>query len=272
MNNILLSESISEYALIDFDKLLLKSPHLLPEGADIKSALVILMPYRHKGIAPTDGLNAGLFARCKDYHLYFKELAKRLVPRLEALSGGRVWGFADHSPIDEKNAAMMGGLGFIGKNGLLINKRYGSYVFIGEFLFEKQLPELLHKTENSCLECGECLKACPTKAIKSGGVDISNCLSFISQKNKKTEGDGAVLAKHRTLWGCDICQQVCPHNKNAAYSPLPFFNEEIITDFTKELLEEMSEENYKKYAFSYRKRKVIVENFLTAKGKYDIIT
>jgi len=271
MNKLLSAENISEYAVIDFDKLSVKNPRLLPEDVDVKSTLVILMPYRHKNITVKDGLNAGLFARCKDYHGYFAQLAKRLIPTLEGFSGGRVLGFADHSPIDEKGAALMCGLGFMGKNGLLINKRYGSYVFIGEFLFEKRLPELLHKTDGTCLNCGACIKACPTNAICHSGTDIRNCLSFISQKKKKAEEDTSLLSEHRTLWGCDICQQVCPHNKNVSYSPIPYFNEEVIDNFSFELLEGMSEENFKKYAFSYRKREVITQNFLTAVGKYDIM-
>lgn len=271
MNNLLLNENISEYAVIDFDRLLVINPRLLPRDADIKSALVILMPYRHKNITPRDGLNAGLFARCKDYHLYFAELAKRLVPKLEALSGGRVWAFADHSPIHEKNAAKTCGLGFMGKNGLLINKRYGSYVFIGEFLFEKRMAELLRSTETDCLNCNACIKSCPTLAIGKDGVDIKSCLSFVSQKNKKTDEDISLLAKHKTVWGCDICQQVCPCNKNTSYSAIPYFNENLIEDFSLELPDGMSEEMFKKYAFSYRKREVITQNFLTAVGKYDIM-
>lgn len=272
MDKLLLNENISEYGVIDFSKLRIITPHLLPKDTEIKSTLIILMPYRHKDITATDGLNAGLFARCKDYHLYFKELAERLIPKLESISGGKVYGFADHSPIHEKDAARMCGLGFIGKNGLLINKRYGSYVFIGTFLFEKHLNEVLHQTDNTCLSCNACLTACPTGAIGKGGVDITLCLSCISQKSKKTDGELTLLKKHSTLWGCDLCQQVCPHNKSCEYSPIPYFAEDVITDFSEELLTEMSEENYKKYAFSYRKRKVIIQNFLTANGKYDIIT
>lgn len=271
MDKLLSTENITEYGIIDYKKLKVITPHLLPKDASAKSALIILMPYRHKDIKTTDGLNAGLFARCKDYHLYFKQLSQRLIPKLEALSHGRVWGYADHSPIHEKDAARSCGLGFIGKNGLLINKRYGSYVFIGTFLFEAPMQELLHSADNTCANCNACIEACPTKAIGRCGVEVSNCLSFISQKNKKTEEDNSVLENHRTLWGCDICQNVCPHNRDALFSPIPYFAENVITDFTKELLEEMEEEIYKKYAFSYRKRKVIVQNFLTATGKYDIM-
>ena len=272
MKTLLQSKSITEYAVINFNKLKVINPRLLPERIDIKSALVILIPYRHEDIKATDGLNAGLFARCKDYHGYFNALAKDLIPYFEKTSGGRVFGFADHSPIHEKDAALKCGLGFIGKNGLIINKRYGSYVFIGEFLFEKQLPELLHKTEPGCLACNACIHACPTQAIDKGGVKINECLSCISQKNNKTTEELTLLAENRTLWGCDICQQVCPHNNGASYSLLPYFAEDIITEFTEDLLCSMNEENYKKYAFSYRKRKVIIPNFLTAKGKYDIMT
>ncbi len=271
MEKLLLKEGITEYGIVDFNKLKVINPRILPEG-QIGSALMILMPYRHEGVHLTDGLNVGLFARCKDYHAYFLSLKEKLLPVFEAKSGGKVYGFADHSPIHEKDAAAKCGLGFIGKNGLLINKRYGSYVFIGTFLFEKTLKEKIISTENSCIGCDACLSACPTGAICKNGVNAAVCLSCISQKSKKTVEELVVLHKNRTLWGCDICQTVCPHNANAAYSTIPYFAEELITAFTEELLCEMSEEIYKKYAFSYRKRKVIIQNFLTAMGKYDIIT
>ncbi len=271
MEKLLFKEGITEYGIIDFEKLKVINSRLLPKGT-ISSALMILMPYRHEEMRFTDGLNVGLFARCKDYHAYFALLKEKLLPDLEAKSGGKVYGFADHSPIHEKDAAAKCGLGFIGKNGLLINKRYGSYVFIGTFLFEKQLKERTAGTESTCIGCGACLSACPTAAIGKDGVTIERCLSCISQKSSKTDEELEVLSKNRTLWGCDICQKVCPHNSNAAYSTIPYFAEELIAEFTEELLCKMSEENYKKYAFSYRKRKVIIQNFLTAKGKYDIIT
>ena len=267
MNKLLSAENISEYAVIDFDKLSVKNPRLLPEDVDVKSTLVILMPYRHKNITVKDGLNAGLFARCKDYHGYFAQLAKRLIPTLEGFSGGRVLGFADHSPIDEKGAALMCGLGFMGKNGLLINKRYGSYVFIGEFLFEKRLPELLHKTDGTCLNCGACIKACPTNAICHSGTDIRNCLSFISQKKKKAEEDTSLLSEHRTLWGCDICQETCPHTiaakrNGTVYSPIPFFQEASIPELTLSIFDEMSDTEFAGRAYAWRGRDTIRRNLL----------
>lgn len=264
--------NIYEYGIIDFEKLSVINPRLLPKDIDIKSALVFLMPYRCKGVMVEDTLNAGLFARVRDYHAYFALLSKTLIPELEAETGSRVWGFADHSPINEKQAASLCGLGFIGKNSLLINKRYGSYVFIGVFLFSERLKEHTKDINGQCGSCSLCKEHCPTLAIGEGHVDIDACLSAISQKKKKSEEERVLLKRTKTVWGCDLCQLCCPFNRAAEFSDIEYFSENVITCFSAEIIDGMDEETYKNYAFSFREKKVISENCLTAEGNCDIIT
>jgi len=272
MEQLLLDEKISEYGIIDFEKLEIITPHLLPKNAEIKSALVILIPYRRDDIIIKDKLNAGLFARCKDYHVFFNGIAEKLKPKFESYSGGKVFAFADHSPIHEKNAAVKCGLGIKGKNGLLINKKYGSYVFIGVFLFEKKLEERIHTCTIKCNGCNACLNACPTKALCADGYEVSKCLSAISQKKTKNANELIALKGNKTVWGCDICQQACPLNTNVESSPIEYFSDDVITDFYTCKLKDMDDATYRKYAFSYRKRDVITQNFLTATEGYDIIS
>lgn len=271
IKKLLKAESITEYAIIDYDKLNIINPHLKKEGVEYQSALIVLIPYRHKNLEFADNYNVGLFARCMDYHLYAKMLFDRLIPKLKDEYQCEIKGFADHSPINEKDAACKAGLGFIGKNGLLINDKYGSYVFIAEILFTEKLEESLRRCKTTCLGCGACEKSCPTNALDKCFFQQEKCISAISQKKSKSDAEKKILYNTRTVWGCDICQTVCPHNKNAQYSSIDFFSKDIILNFSENTLKSLSDEEYKNHAFSFRPRSVIEENFLTANGKCVII-
>ncbi len=266
---LLAKEGITEYGIIDFRKLNVINKKLLPDE-EINSAMMVLTPYKHNSCMAQDGFNAGLFARCMDYHKYFDDLFARVIPNLRNLAGGNVYGFADHSPIHEKDAAAKCGLGFIGKNSLLINRKYGSFVFIGTLLFTSALDEYIHHIESGCGNCDACIQSCPQKAIHDS-VDITRCLSALSQKRKKNDSDIELLCETKTVWGCDICQNVCPYNKNAEASDIDYFKKGFITNFSDELINNMSENEYKSRAFSFRERKVIVENILTAMNNRGII-
>lgn len=263
------AECISEYGIIDFKKLRVLNSKLLPKE-NTNSALMLAIPYRCAKSDYDDGFNCGLFARCLDYHKYFEQLFIKIIPPLREYTGGAVYGFADHSPIDEKDAAYKCGLGFIGKNSLLINKRFGSFVFIGTLLFEKALDERILECIGECGECTACEKACPAKAI-CDGINVKKCLSAISQKKRKGESETALLAKTATVWGCDLCQNACPYNKNAELGNIEYFKKDIINCFSANLIETMSDEEYKSRAFSFRERKVIAENILTTVNNRGII-
>lgn len=254
-------EGIEEYGIIDFDKCKIINPRLLPDD-NIQSALFILMPYRYPA-AIKDSYNMGFFARIPDYHRVFGKLAKRLIPALETAVGCKVYAFADHSPVYEKGGAASCGLGFIGKNSLLINHRYGSFVFVGCFLFTERLAPVVREVVGDCGNCSLCQKACPAGAIRGDGLSVDSCLSALSQKKRKSEGELELLHKTNTIWGCDICQSACPYNKEAEQAPLKGFQVGLLDDVTAELIASMDEDTYKKYAFSFREKKVIAQNFLT---------
>ena len=257
------SEGILEYGIIDMNKLSTRNPRLLLEVTGFKSALIFLVPYRFKGLKARDGINAGHFARCRDYHLWFDGLFKRALPVLRKISGGAVRGYADHSPINESEAAQLCGLGFRGRNTLLINPRYGSFVFIGSFFFERHLEESIKNgaRDSSCGSCFSCVDNCLAGALNRDGVDLSKCLAAVSQKKRKTEEEKALLKQTRTLWGCDRCQDACPRNSDVEESGIPYFKEGFIESFSPELVGGMSDEKFAEYAFSFRGRKVFAENF-----------
>lgn len=226
------------------------------------SVLVFLIPYFHE--MPD---NLSVYAASEDYHFYANGLYTRLLQRLkECFPEGEFLGFADHSPIDERDAAVRAGLGIFGKNRLLLSKEYGSYQFIGEILCTLP-PEALGSVRLSpftfCIGCNACLSACPTGILRG---ENSECLSAITQKKGElSEEEEALMRKVGTAWGCDECQKVCPYNKEAlfqktAYTDIPFFKENLIMHLDTETVEKMDEDAFSRRAFAWRGRKTVLRN------------
>ena len=172
-------------------------------------------------------------------------------------------GFSDHSPINERDAAIKAGLGMIGMNSMLINPKYGSYIFIGSIFTTLELETVFYDAV-ACIKCGKCVEACPTGALVNG---FDKCLSFITQKKNKTEEDIRTILNNYSIWGCDICQDVCPYNKNAEDSPISFFDENIINHLTTSIVNDMDDDEFEKRAFSWRGRKTILENLSLSVNK-----
>lgn len=228
----------------------------MPKGA--LCAVLFLVPYYVKD----DGeRNISLYAVSRDYHRYFTLLEVKIRDELSRVGSqnlARVMG--DISPIDEKSAAIALGLGVRGRNRLLINNKYGSYVFIGEVYTDAEISlfsDGLVSPNGRCAECGACEGACPS--YLSGGGE---CLSDITQKKKLCEADEALLSEYarRCIWGCDICQEVCPHNKGIAETPIDFFEKERIPHLTREILDSMDEKAFAERAYAWRGRAVIERN------------
>ncbi|MBE6591621.1 MAG: epoxyqueuosine reductase [Ruminococcaceae bacterium] len=228
------------------------------------AVLIFLAPY----FVGEEEANISLYAVSKDYHLYFKELSGRFSD-VFGLGEGDFALFGDNSPIDEVDAATAFGLGVRGDNGLVINEKYGSYVFIGE-IFLSFVPEgtVFSKRgeKRECLHCKSCVKACPESALVKG--DMSNCLSAISQKRRISDREAELLKKHCVIWGCDLCQKKCPMNKNANITPIRFFYEDRIPQITREVIDKLVlEEKFSQRAFSWRGKDVILRNLnLTFQG------
>lgn len=255
------NEGITECACIPFSDSEVLFPHYMPEDA-VKSVIVFLVPYRTAD-KPEDGYGISCYARVKDYHGYMKGLFERLTKPLSEAVGGRVYGFSDRSPLNEKLCAARAGLGVIGRNSLLINRRYGSYVFIGVFLSTSE-PEDEEKTSVQCPVCGECSKACPGGAINDFGIDAQKCLSGLSQKKKLTEEEQKKLTDNRICWGCDVCQNVCPLNADTEYSHIGYFTNTFLSRLSPEVIASMSDEEFSMCAFSWRGKETIIRNMIAA--------
>lgn len=243
--DILNNEKIEYFSFISAEKAEVINPRLLPSWA--KNVIVFLIPYRTD---KTEKHPLAHFARIRDYHGFASQLFDRIVPKLqESFEGGCFKGFADHSPVNERKLAFRCGLGDLGKNGLILNEKYGSYVFIGEIFTNVDLTEIITPPKRLCTDCGKCLKACPKE---------TTCISEISQKKRKTEEDFLILKKNNVVWGCDRCQEACPLNLNGSLSPFEYFYKGKLS--SPEDILSMDEKTFGSYSFSYRGRSVIAEN------------
>ncbi len=222
-----------------------------PHAATI---LIAAFPY-YAGAA--DG-NLSLYARGTDYHLVLGEKLKTICDILsEKYPSYSFLPSVDASPLPEREAAWLAGVGLRGKNGLVIVPPYGSYVFLGGIVTDKplDLPETAPAPD--CLSCGKCVAVCPSGALTEGGVDPSRCLSALTQrKGELTEEEAELVRKHPLIWGCDLCQAVCPYNAAPAITPLAPFREDLIFSLTGADLEGLTHRAFQaKYpgrAFTWR--------------------
>ena len=223
-----------------------------------KSAIIFLLPY-YAG----EGKNLSAYATARDYHIAIREHTCELIEELQRLFPEcRARGYGDHSPIDERDAALSAGLGILGDSGLLINEKYGTYIFIADVLTDIPPEELgesgAAKPHLRCISCGKCRYACPTGILRG---ESGECLSAITQrKGDLTEDEVDLMRKFNTVWGCDLCQSACPYNKEPKITPISFFLEDRITTLTSERLSKMSKDEFAQRAFAWRGRKTVERN------------
>lgn len=198
-----------------------KAAERLPK--DAKTVIVCVFPYLTADDGPR---NISRYAAVPDYHRVAGELLEQVCAALREMYPYEFVGFADNSPIREVDAALRAGLGVLGKNSLMIHPVYGSWVFLGSIVTDMEL-ELTEREKAFCIGCGACVKACPGKCISDGRIDSECCVSSISQKKGDLTPEEELLVKEGgLLWGCDICQQVCPMNRNAAETPIEAFRQD----------------------------------------------
>jgi epoxyqueuosine reductase len=190
------------------------------------------------------------YAFGKDYHEVIREKLKEFLFLLQQEIGeiqGR--GFVDSAPVLERTWAKKSGLGWIGKNGNLITKQSGSFFFIATLIVDVALEYDNHMLKDYCGSCTKCIDTCPTNAILPDKIiDGSKCISYFTIELKDALLPDEMKGKFNNwMFGCDICQDVCPWNRFSKphneihFTPIP----EILNLSTKEW-EEMSEENFNK--------------------------
>lgn len=192
-------------------------PTLLEEGA--KSVISLLYNYyTPEKQKDTETPIISKYAFGIDYHLVIREKLNQLLEYIQTNFGevkGR--GFVDSAPVLERAWAQKAGLGWVGKNGNLLNKQLGSFFFISELIIDLELSYDSEITQNHCGECTRCIDACPTQAIVSPGqVDGSKCISYLTIELKDEIPIEFKGKMQNRVFGCDICQDVCPFNKKRA--------------------------------------------------------
>ena len=198
-------------------------PRKLVPGA--KSVISVLLNYY-----PEDGQVDGVpkiskYAYGRDYHKVIRGKLKRMLAGIHDEIGqvhGR--GFADSAPVMDRAWARRGGLGWIGKHSLLLSKKAGSFYFIGELIVDLELDPDGPSTDH-CGSCTACMDACPTDAIVSPTVvDSNKCISYLTIEYKKALPTEFQDKMEQWVYGCDICQDVCPWNRFSSPHQEPDFN------------------------------------------------
>ncbi len=225
----------------NFDKRL--DPRKLHEGA--KSVVSLLYNYYPEEILPSENnYKISKYAYGKDYHFVVRDKLKLLMRFIHDEIGevsGRV--FVDSAPVMEKAWASKSGLGWQAKNANLINKKHGSYYFISELIIDLELPQDAAATDH-CGSCTKCIDACPTEAIIAPYVvDGSKCISYFTIELKEAIPMSMKGKFDDWIFGCDVCQDVCPWNRfssshhQSLFEPHPF-----LKDFDKGSWEDISRE------------------------------
>lgn len=179
--------------------------------------------------------------------------------------------FVDNAPLMDRAIAYRSGMGFYGKNGFIINPIYGSYIFLGHILVNVDLIDRQDIKKQSCDNCNKCINSCPTKALKEGlDFNANRCISYLTQKKgilKRWERKAIV----NNIYGCDICQEVCPINKRA----LPSIHKEFQSslDMSRPTIEKILSMDKEKFKITYgntsagwRGIKILKRNAIIALG------
>lgn len=221
-------------------------PTKIVEGA--KSVISLTYNYYSEKTYEDSNFKISKYAHGNDYHSVIKNKLKDLFEYIKEKTGdinGRV--FVDSAPILERAWAKKGGLGWIGKNTNLISKKNGSFFFLCEIILDLEL-EYDHIETDHCGSCTACIDACPTNAIvEPYVVDGSKCISYYTIELKNNIPDYAKNTYDDWIFGCDICQDVCPWNRFSKPHKEPLFNsDDEFLSISKNDWIEMTKETFNK--------------------------
>ncbi|MBC3795516.1 tRNA epoxyqueuosine(34) reductase QueG [Acetobacterium tundrae] len=239
-----------------------------------KSGIVIGVSSYQKLKKPSDDKKRADLASVswgEDYHVVLRNLINHLMEKInENLTAQRkptvtYKAFVDNSPLIDRGSAYRAGLGFFGKNNLLISQTLGSYFFIGQVLLDVEIAfNPAQKISNGCGDCRRCLDACPYQALGEGyTLDPSRCISYITQKKTLSTDEEKRVKTY--LYGCDLCQKVCPYNKDLKKTSERRFwtSPELAYPDIEDILvmtNKIFKERFGKTAAGWRGKKTIVRN------------
>jgi epoxyqueuosine reductase len=235
--------------------------------ADSKSVVSLMYNYYpEEDLSKSDSYKIAKYAYGKDYHFVVKDKLKDFMSRIhEEIGevGGRI--FVDSAPVMERQWAAKSGLGWLGKNSLLLNKQRGSFYFLAELIIDLELEED-GPMQDYCGTCTKCIDACPTDAIVGDGVvDASKCISYLTIELKDDLPTEFSDKMENWVFGCDICQDVCPWNRfskphqEEAFNPHPLLAKSDKKDW-EEMTKEVFNEVFRKSAVKRTKYSGLMRN------------
>ncbi len=222
-------------------------PRLLVD--DAKSVISLLVNYfPGKDLEYNSPLKVSKYALGEDYHHVIKEMLFKLAADLKSEAGDinfRV--FTDSAPVLDRAWAVNSGLGWIGKNSMMITRKHGSYFFIAEIITDLELEYDDPFGGNYCGDCSRCMDACPTGAIVAPRtLDASKCISYLTIELKDSIPQEFKGKTDNWIFGCDVCQDVCPWNKfSIKHTIKPFEPTGKWTEWSREIWENIEEKEFK---------------------------
>lgn len=259
LNSIITSHNIEIFGYCNFNDILPLLPCRAVARIPLNAKSVIMCAFPYLVREYDNNKNISYYACVPDYHVVVMDVLKKLSAKLKNIFPDYSFQpFTDSSPIREVKASKLAGLGCIGKNGLLITKKYGSFVFLGEIVTDMPLQNTSY--DNRCIGCGLCEKNCPTKSIYNNTICEDTCLSAITQKKGElSEYEKSLMISNHTAWGCDKCQTICPMNKEA--------KETYLDSFISGSNHYLTEDNITKLgAYYWRGKKTILRNIQILNG------
>ncbi len=223
-------------------------PSKLVPGA--KSVVVLMYNYFQPSLKSVPYVS--IYAAGRDYHKVIKKKLKNIIKTLKAEIGDfAVRGFVDSAPVLERAWAVRSGIGFVGKNGNLIVPKAGSFFFLATLICDLDLEYDTPFITDHCGDCTLCIDACPTQAILPGKIIAGEkCISYFTIETKEDTWQSENPDLQNWLFGCDVCQTVCPWNRfstptrEADFTPKP-----ALMDYDKDQWAEMTEEHFEEVFF-----------------------
>jgi len=213
----------------------------------VKSIIVLLTNYYPSKKQKPDTYQIAKYAYGQDYHHVLNKKTLSLIDWLQVkYPESKSLAYTDTGAILEKHWATIAGLGWIGNNTLLIHPTYGSFNFLSVILTTIELNYDHPFSKNLCASCNKCIEACPTKAITEPHVlNATRCLSYMNNEAKREIPEEFFSLLNNRLFGCDICQDVCPFNQKLSPTTIPEFQaKEKLFTLTCEKWKELSEEEF----------------------------
>jgi len=240
--------------------------------AEGKTIISIAFPYLHDVEYVDNGFS--VYTRGTDYHRVVKSYLGKIAEYIESL-GGEAMTFVDSNFLPERHIAYLAKVGFVGKNNLIITKKYGSFVFLGEIITnleietdERDYREL--KEFKECGECTNCYNNCPSKAINKYRKNSNICVSYFTQKKELKDKEIKLLGGR--VFGCDSCQKPCPYNEGKEFSKIPefypfdFMNEDM-TDMIANMGNKEFKETLQRTSCGWRGKNVLKRNAMIRLSK-----